>query len=119
MDKRDYVLILIIILAVLSGIAEYIQMRKMKVDIRALKTQQAAQSGVLDAQLLWNKTSTAHDILMDDRLDVLEQKMRKVYGGYSNVVYTLPREGAKEAGLILGLKSGTGQLEWVKQKGGL
>ena len=93
--KRDYILILVVALAVLSGVAEYIQMRKMKADIRKLQTDQAAQSGVLISE---GHGNCYHPIAFPNA-----------------PVFTLPREGGKEAGMILELKYGAGTLEWVNQ----
>ena len=86
MYKRDYILILIVALAVLSVVAEHIQMRGMKKDIKNLRTGQAIHHEALRSQISWNETSTDTDVIMVKRIDVLEKKMRKVYGGYSNVV---------------------------------
>jgi len=66
----------------------------LKADIELLKHNQKALSAVLDVQLSWNRTSVRHDVVMDKRIDKLEQKMRKVYGGYSNIT------------------SGTGEVTW-------
>ena len=50
-------------------------------EIRALKQQLNTQQAFIDSQLEWNETSTADDTLSNKRSDILEQKMRKVYGG--------------------------------------
>ena len=41
-----------------------------------------SQQEFIDSQKEWNLTSTSHDTVFDKRLDMLEQKMRKVYQRY-------------------------------------
>jgi len=81
-------------------------------DIEVLKQQNAVLIEFIDRQLEQNKTFTANDFLLDARIDMLEQKMRKVYGGYDLKIY-LPETEPPEPGYILELVPGTNQLAWV------
>ncbi len=56
----------------------------LKSDVEALKQQNATLTEFIDRQFEWNESPTKYDLLFDKRIDMLEQKMRKVYGGYDD-----------------------------------
>ena len=82
-SKKGYVLAAIFTVSVSAGLWVFgVQLVSKSPEIEILKQQNATLTEFIDRQFEWNKTSTAHDMLFDARLDILEQKMRKVYGGY-------------------------------------
>jgi hypothetical protein len=54
----------------------------LKSDTEFLKGQVSTLQEFINSQQEWNLVPTSTDTLLDKRVDILEQKMRKVYGGY-------------------------------------
>lgn len=53
--------------------------------ILSLKSDTEFLKGQVSTLQEWNLIPTSTDTLLDKRVDMLEQKMSKVYGGYSNI----------------------------------
>jgi len=87
MDLKQ-VLIVVFIVALAQVIPAFMIL-SLKLDIEILKKQNFtlqefidSQQEFIDLQKEWNLTSTSHDTIFDKRVDMLEQKIRKVYQGY-------------------------------------
>jgi len=89
-SKTGYILVAIFAVTVSAGLWVFgVQRVSKSPEIKILKQQNATLIEFIDRQLEWNKeqfefnkTVVAHDLLVDRRVDILEQKMRKVSGGY-------------------------------------
>lgn len=75
-------IIIVVFLVALAGLLTALLLHSLKSDTELLKGQVSTLQEFIDSQKKWNQTSTRHDVLLDKRVDMLEQKMRKVYQGY-------------------------------------
>ena len=88
--KQIFKQVIILLLWVTPSMAILaIMVLSLKSDTEILKKQNStfqefidSQQEFIASQKEWNLTSTSHDTVFDKRLDMLEQKIRKVYQGY-------------------------------------
>ena len=80
MNSKQVLLALIIVF--LFQIILAVMVLSSKSDIGLLKGQVSTLQEFIDWQMEWNLIPTSTDTLLDKRVDMLEQKMRKVYQGY-------------------------------------
>ena len=109
--------LIVVFLVVLAQVIPAFMILSLKSDIEILKKQIStlqefidSQQEFIDVQKEWNLTSISHDTVFDKRLDMLEQKMRKVYQGYDvkpsrfydvNSLYLHPRLGDRDINGLL------------------
>jgi len=83
------VVLIVVFLVALAQVIPALMILSLKSDTEVLKKQTFtlqefidSQQEFIDSQKEWNLTSTSHDTVFDKRVDMLEQKIRKVYQGY-------------------------------------
>ena len=79
--KQIFIAAVILLLAL---IIHALTILSLKSDTEFLKGQVSTLQEFIDSQMEWNLIPTSTDTLLDKRVDMLEQKMRKVYGGYDS-----------------------------------
>jgi len=77
--KQFFVTVLIVSVCLIGPLIVTLSLKSRIVEV---KGQVSTLQEFIDSQKEWNLTSTSHDTVFDKRLDMLEQKMRKVYQGY-------------------------------------
>lgn len=74
--------IFVVILVIMFLSIPALLILSLKSDTESLKRQVSTLQEFIDSQKKWNEIPTEFDLIFDGRIDILEQKMRKVYGGY-------------------------------------